>query len=441
MLKYNIMKYFSKSYIKEKWSHSGFQKYFRNTAWMLGSRILSMGISFLATIYIARNLGPSNFGQLSYALSFTGLFGFIASLGTENILFRDLIKYPEKRHSLLGTTFFLKIFAGTITSALCILAAILINENDVSKTLIFILALTFPLSAFSIIFLDFQSRADSKYPSIVSLSITLILNVLKVMIIATGKGIIYLALVLLLETVLSTIFALFIYQTKTKDSIALWRFDKKYAYILLRDSAPLILFSAFSMIYARVDQVLIKNMMNATSVGLYDSAVRVSEVWSFIPGIILAALYPAIVNSKTNSEEIYNVRLGRLAVLLFIIAVSIAIPVTFFAENIINILYGQAFIGGVIVLKIYIWAGIGTFLGILASHYLITENYRKIISFTAFFPMACNVVLNLIWIPLYGIEGAAWATLISYSLTPLSLLLFKPTRTRIRKVYLSLTQN
>ena len=97
---YKIMKILSISYLKEKWAHAGFQKYFINTGWMFMSKIICMTISFVTTIYIARNLGPENYGQLSYAVSFISIFGFIAALGIDNALYRDLIKNYNKKDSV-----------------------------------------------------------------------------------------------------------------------------------------------------------------------------------------------------------------------------------------------------------------------------------------------------------------------------------------------------
>jgi hypothetical protein len=57
---------------KGVWGHAGFQKYFQNTGWMFLGKIASLAISFIATAYIARNLGPTNYGELSYAISFVG---------------------------------------------------------------------------------------------------------------------------------------------------------------------------------------------------------------------------------------------------------------------------------------------------------------------------------------------------------------------------------
>lgn len=138
MLKFKtkLMNILSFNYIKEKWAHAGFQKYFQNLGWMFFARLGNMAISFLATAYIARNLGASNYGQLSYALSFVSLFGFLASFGIDQILCRDLIRYPEKRNAYMGTALSLRIFASAITFILCIVSAVIWSHGDVSIILI-----------------------------------------------------------------------------------------------------------------------------------------------------------------------------------------------------------------------------------------------------------------------------------------------------------------
>jgi len=172
-------------------------------------------------------------------------------------------------------------------------------------------------------------------------------------------------------------------------------------------------------------------MIDVQSVGYYDVAVRLSEVWYFIPAIITASLFPAIINAKTSSALQYGQRLLKLSGLLFFISVVIALPITLLAPIIIKILYGAEFLPAIGVLKIYVWAGVGAALGALVNSYLVAENYKSIIFTISFVSMSINVILNLILIPKTGIIGAAWATLISYSFMPLSLLFFKKIRTHL----------
>ena len=395
------------------------------------SKILSMVVSFLATIFIARNLGPTNFGQLSYAVSFIGIFSFIASLGIENVLYRDLIKYPEQRNKYLGSAFTIKIVAGIVTALITIILAIFYTKDDVSKLLIYILSGTFIFNSFQIINYEFQAKIKSKYPAIIAFIITIILNILKIGLICYSKGVIYLSLVLLLESILYAAFYWFAYEQKLSGKVSDWQFDMGVAKNLLHDSWPLIFTSAFVLVYSRIDQILIKAFIDAHAVGIYDAAVKIAEVWYFIPGIIVTSLFPAIINAKKISEGLYYARIKKLALGLVTLSIVIALPVTLLSSFIISIIYGSAYSNGVIILQIYVWACTSMFLGLLIDNYLITENYRKILLFRSFVPMILNVILNLIWIPKYGITGSAYATLISYSFGPLVLLLFTDTRQKI----------
>jgi len=295
-------------------------------------------------------------------------------------------------------------------------------------TLSGILSGTFIFNAFQIISFEFQARVESKYPSIISFAVALILNTLKIIVIINGGGVIYLASILLLESILYAVFYLFFYRRKLGEKISEWKFDKNISLTLIKDSWPIIFTSAFALIYARVDQILIKHLMDSSYVGIYSSAVAVAEAWYFIPNIIMPSLFPAIINAKMSSEEIYHSRIRKLSLLLLVLSVGVASLTTIFAPLIMRLIYGSAFIGGAIILQIYVWSSVGTFLGNLAMNYLIAENKKKLLALINFVPMVINIILNLMFIPKYGIVGSAYATLISYTLGPISLLFFKGPR-------------
>jgi O-antigen/teichoic acid export membrane protein len=197
---------------------------------------------------------------------------------------------------------------------------------------------------------------------------------------------------------------------------------------MLRDSFPLIFASAFFLIYARIDQVMIKNMIDAKAVGLYDAAVRISELSYFVPQILLLALFPVIINAKKVSPELYYKRTKKLLLSLLVISISIALFITIFAKYLILIIFGASFAGALYPLWICAWSTVGASLNSLVQQILVAENMTKNITISAFLGMTTNVVLNIFFIPKYGISGAALATLISYMVPFFSLFLFKKTR-------------
>ena len=191
---------------------------------------------------------------------------------------------------------------------------------------------------------------------------------------------------------------------------------------------PLIFSSAFALIYSRIDQVFIKHMLNDTSVGIYDAAVRLSEIWYLVPAIIAGSLFPAIVNAKKISEESYKNRIAKLYSLLIYLSFIMIIPLFILSDRVILLLYGNEFILSAAVIRIYVWTGVSASVGTVMNYYLINENFIKLSLLFNLVGMLSNVILNIIFIPLYGATGAALATLISYSLVPIVIFFFKKTR-------------
>jgi O-antigen/teichoic acid export membrane protein len=424
-----------RTYFRRLIAHPGFAKYSTSLSWMLFARIFTMGVSFLTTLYIARALGPTNFGQLDYALAIVGMFGIIASWGIEGVLNREVIKYPEDHNRLVGTACILRFWLGVLASALVTLFAIFSPVDYLSKILLVILSFTYIFNTLTILQHVFYAHAEAKYPSLITAAVTLITNVTKVLILLSGKGIIYLALAMVLESILYGVLYFGSYVRTFKRSLTEWSFSTANAKVLLKTGTAVAFLGVFAMVYSRIDQIMIKHILDATSVGLYSAGVRLVDLWGFIPSIIGSALYPAVLNARKVSEEFYLSRLQRLFFLYAIPAFIIAIFVSLLAHPLMSIIFGSAFLPGVPALQVYIWSLPGTFIGFFVMNVLFTDDYRKTLIFTTALPAVINILLNLAWIPSYGIIGAAWATTISYTLIPFVPLLFKQSRSALLAIY------
>ena len=178
-------------------NHDGFRRYFANTGWMFFGQMFSLLVSFIGA-WLARYLGRE-LRVLSYAVAFVGLFGFIASLGVDGILSRDLVKFPEKRDELLGTGFRLKLIGGVIALALCVASAFLFVPSPISKLLIIIYSFSFILQAINVINIYFQAEVKSKNNVRAVVIATLISSILKVGVILLDKGVIWIMIIFVLD--------------------------------------------------------------------------------------------------------------------------------------------------------------------------------------------------------------------------------------------------
>lgn len=412
-------------------AHGGFKRYVANAGWMFVARIANMAIAFVATAYVVRYLGPTNYGELSYAVSFVGLFSVFVSLGIDTVLYRDVVAHKERKGVFLGTAFRIKLIAAALMVVVTGVVAHLFSAKDVSLYLILIISSTYVFSAFNIISYEFQADVNIKRLAFISLISTLSANIAKVIVCIMDQGVIYLAACTILEGVISVGLQMYA-QKRTYGGIRSWTYDKTIAKAMLLASWPLLLSNAFAVVYTRIDQVMIKNMMDAASVGLYDAAARISELWYFLPAILVTTFFPAIINAKKTSEDLYAKRMSHMFRLVAGVAILFALPITLFAKPIINIIYGPAFIPAMTVLQIYVWGGIGVAVSYLVHAILLAENMQKTSLFISMVAMVLNVVLNLIFIPIYGIEGAAWATFVSYLANILTLFFLKSTRPILR---------
>lgn len=208
-----------------------------------------------------------------------------------------------------------------------------------------------------------------------------------------------------------------------------WSFNKNLAIVLLKDSWPLILSGIIVSIYIKIDQVMLKEMIGNEAVGVYAAAVRLSEVWYFIPVVICSSLFPALIDARKQSENLYYDRLQTIYSLMSFIAIIIALSMTFLSNWLIHLLYGVEYYQAGKVLMIHIWAGIFVFIGVASGKWLLVENLQIISIVNTAFGAIVNIVLNYIFIKKIGVEGAAWATLVSYFLAAyLSLCFWKKTR-------------
>ncbi|MFA6463629.1 MAG: flippase [Candidatus Paceibacterota bacterium] len=421
-------------YIKEKWQHAGFQRYFKNIGWMFSARVFILAVAFFINAYMARYLGPANFGLLNYVFSFVGLFSFMASLGVESIANREIVSDHSKKSLIIGTSFYLKLFGSFIAILTIFVFARLSTSDVILLGLISMYSLTYVFSAFNIIETYFQSQVLAKYPALITITAGVISAILKIIAISLGAGIIWLTAIYVLESVVVASGLLFFF-IFNGHSIKEWVFDKTIALMILKDSWPLMLSSIAFSVYMKIDQVMIKNMIGNEQTGIYAVASKLAEFWYFIPSTICASFFPALINAKKTGKELYERRLKKLYGFMFWLSLSIAIFTTIFAHIIIYILFGNEYLGAVNTLKIYVWAGIAISIGFVLFYYLILEGRTRINAISTIIGAILNVSLNLILIPKYGINGAAFASLFSYTAITISVLSFKENRNQVTIIF------
>jgi O-antigen/teichoic acid export membrane protein len=373
-----------------------------------------MGVGLFVGAWVARYLGPEQYGLLSYVVAFVSLFSAIATLGLDGIVVRNIVRDPSSKEEILGTAFVLKLMGG-IAALLLSTGSIIVLRHSGSLVywLVGITAAGMIFQALDPIDFWFQSQIQSKYVVYARSTAFSLISVVKIALILTAAPLIAFAWAGMAEIAIGAIGLIIVYQSKGYN-IKAWRANYVSGKYLLKDSWPLILSGIMVMIYLRIDQVMIANMVGNTEVGIYSAAVRLAEAWYFIPMAVVGSVFPSIVEAKAISEELFYGRLQKLYNIMAMMAYIVALPVTFMAGWLVTILFGPAYARAGPMLAVLIWAGMFVNLGIARSSFLTTMNWTRIHFMTVSLGCIINVALNYLLIPIYGGMGAVVASCVAY---------------------------
>ncbi len=383
-----------------------------NTAWLFAEKLMRMVMGVLVGAWVARYLGPSQFGELAYIIAFATFFRVIGKLGLDGVAIRNLARDLNSVPKTLGTVLRLRL----ITGLLCWFAAVgsmaLIRPNDAqSLALTAIVAGTVIFDSAETVDLWFQSQLQSKR-TVLSKGISyLVANALKIVLILAKAPLIAFAIITLIEVVLSAFAFWFAYSTYP--SSLKWKWDVKQAIHLLGESWPYLLSALAIVVYMRIDQIMLKEMIGSREVGIYSVALPLSTAWYFIPTAICTSFGPSIARKKVESESSYNRAISKLFSLMWWLTLPLCIVIAFSATFLTSMLYGNAYSRSANVLAIHIFSNVPVALGVAQSKWIINEGRSLLSLYKTLLGAACNLLLNFVLIPDYGALGASVATVIS----------------------------
>jgi PST family polysaccharide transporter len=387
-----------------------------NIGWLFFDKVLRMGVGLLVLVWVARYLGPEQFGLLNFATAFIGLFGAIATLGLKGIVVRDIVRDPGGKEETLGTAAVLQFLGGLIAYGLILATIFWLRADDtLAKSIVTILGSMMLFKASEVAIYWFESQVLSKYTVWVRNGVFLLFAAIKVGLILQNAPLVAFAWAMMAEALVVALLIVLMLGLRGPQLSNLTASYKR-AKILLADSWPLLLSGIAVMIYMKIDQIMLGQMTGDEAVGIYSAAVRVSEVWYFVPMAIVASVFPAILEAKKRSEKQYYDRLQRLYDLMVWLAIAVALPMSFLSTAIVTLLFGDAYAQAGSVLAIHIWAAVFVFLNLASGRWFLAENRQILALQRQVFGAMANIILNLLMIPQFGVIGAAWATVLSYAI-------------------------
>lgn len=399
-----------------------------NIGWLVADKVIRLIGGFIVGVLIARHLGPGEYGLWNYALAFSSLFVAVAGLGLDSIVIRDILRDDRQRPSLLATAFLLKLIAGIGALALALGSISLVRQGDtVLVWLVGLSGIGFVFQAAQVIDFDYQAHGDNHLSVIAQISAFLVMALAKLALLAYDAPVVAFAAAGAVEVAMGMMFLVATFRWRGQ-RLDLRQASCGLARRLLADSWPLMLSGIAISLYMRIDQVMLGALAGDRAVGVYSAAVRLSELWYFLPMAISTAVFPAIIELRKGSPETYRRRMQQYFDAMSLIGLAIALVMTFIGPALVLMLYGQDYASAGPLLVIHIWAGVFVYLGIASGNWLAAEGLQIYSLARTVLGCTSSIALNIYLIPRMGAMGAVLGVLMAQGIATFSLLFFPRAR-------------
>lgn len=382
------------------------KNYIKNAAWIFFEKLLRVVVTFFLFVLMSRMLGPSDTGLLSFSQSLVAMLLCITGLGIDGILIKEFSskKYTDVR--LYSTAMLSKFFITGVVILFSCIITLLVNAPNEAKVIFLLSLIGLIFQSQNTFYSYFQARSLAKSATKYSLYSLLISSLVKVYLIRSEANVFFFSLSFTFDFFISFLFLMY-HMRQFGLRIKVRNFDRAILFDLIKQSYPIVISSLIVVLYTRLDQFMIAKMLTTDDLGIFSVAVRISEAYSFVPAAIATSFFPLLVNDKSTQ----NIKLYFDLVFFsaFFTGVTLLIISYFYIDDI----FGMEFVGTKSVLVITIFSTMFSSLGGACTNYLITINLTYMRLVRAVIGLAINFILNLMFIPRYGIIGAAYASLIS----------------------------
>ncbi len=390
-------------------------KVINNTVWIVGCKIVQSVLQLVINMLSARYLGPSNYGLINYASSIAAFCIPIMQLGMRSTLVKEIVDRPEKEGQTMGTA----IGMSVISSILCIIGittfTVIANGDEKTTVIVCLLYSTSLIfQALEMVQYWFQAKLISKYTSLTMLFAYIVVSIYKTILLITRRNIYWFTVAQVIDFFIIAVVLLFIYKRVGGQKLT---FSFKRGKELLSKSRYYIISGMMVTIFAQTDKIMLKFMVGDSGVGQYSAAVASAGLTGFIFAAIIDSFRPSIIESKKAGSTNYGKKVGVLSAIIIYLSLLQSLGMTLFSDLIVYILYGEDYAQSAGILTVLVWYTTFSYMGSVRNIWILAEEKHKYLWIINMSGALGNIALNLALIPIWGVQGAAIASLVTQIFT------------------------
>jgi len=402
-----------------------------NASWFLLEKFIRLVGSVVVGAWVARYLGPSEYGILAFAISLVGLVSFFGSLGLESFLVRDLVQQPGREGQILSTYLLIRLAGAWVAIALAIGYVAFVHPEDRGLLLIIgVLCSGTLFSAMEGVECALQARRQARKASVFRAIAFIAASLFKCGLVLLHAPLIWFALATVTETML---IALLYRGTLSGLGVRFTRemFDRSEARHLFFDGKYMILSALTVVIYSKIDLLVVGELLPKEVLGNYSVAVAMCSAWNMVGMSLTQAVAPYLGATRVNATDTYTAILRKFLGLMLALSVVGSAVLGVLAHWIFSVLVGPAYTIGAGVFAVLVWSSVPVFLGIATSQIILNEHLYWLSLLRTTLGMCFTLALIVPVASIFGVHGVAWLVITSGCIATGSILFSKSAREQI----------
>lgn len=386
------------------------------TLWLYADKLGRAVVGFFIVLWMARILGPQQFGELNFAQSIVTSFLPVAYLGIASLVVKILVQEPENRDELLSASLFLRGLSVIVTIPLLLGFAWGLSSGDQQMML---LVLVMSLCAFSALAEGFESelqvQMNNRLLAVIRLAVFAVSSLLKVMLLIEHASLVWFAVIFAFDSL--AVSATILWHRSRHGGLGFIRWCWPMMRRLISIGWPITLVAIIATLHSKVDTLLLGHLQNASDVGVYAAAWKILEVLMFIPMMTMTSMAPTLSELHAQSIDIFQQQLKRAFGSFFWGAIVLAAASALLGDFVIPRFFGAKYAESASVFKVIVWLLPLSLFNLFLVQWTINTGRQRYLLEVNSFGLLSGFGLGYLLIGDFGAIGAAYSVILSYALT------------------------
>lgn len=382
--------------------------------WQTFLKVSTILINLTVGVAVINYLGPEQQGKLSYSINLSSLLSFLVFLGFSAYISQSIVNKKINLNNLFSSVIIIRLIGTLVLTSICIYIYI-VTDRTSDIMIIALVCISYLFISLNIFQEMYEGYGYMELAGKANFLVLIVVAIVRTVILYLDLGLMFIAVTYPMEQLTNAVFAYFIMRNKA-DTFK-FDFSVQFSKNLFLKTFPLALTAVVYGVYTQIDVLVIGFFLGDHDVGVYSAAMRTVTPFYFVSGVIISIAFSKFSKLYYTDKQSFYLFFQILSGIFFVLAITIIVFMNFFGEYIFSILFTPEFISSYSSAVILIYAMPFVYLGPLSLKLIILNEEFNIELYKTSFAAVFNIISSSLTVPRFGVEAAAFCTVISYSIS------------------------